>query len=217
MSIQIKFDPESIKRVEAQTREAFNKVIASKKLLDEVGQTVVDDIKFQTRRGQSIPTGSRLKPLSKRWKETRAQIAEATDTQETFSPNRSNLTVTGQLLDSLTWRIVGKGLIETLFKGEKRRPYFAKFVEYYKVKTKSKRRINKGPIRGFNGGAGFRYVNTNKSGVRKIESKISNEQLAEYVQKDRPFVGVRDQVVKRIRLIVISYLRRSSRVLNLFD
>lgn len=185
MSIQIKFDPESIKRVEVQTREAFNKVIANKKLLDEVGQTVVDDIKFQTRRGQSIPTGSRLKPLSKRWVETRGQIGEATDTQETFSPKRSNLTLTGQLLDSLTWRIVGKGLIETLFKGEKRRPYF--------IKPKTKK------------------------GVRKIESKISNEQLAEFVQKDRPFVGVRDQVVKRIRLIVISYLRRSSRVLNLFD
>jgi hypothetical protein len=184
MSITVKFDKESIKRVEEQTRTAFEKVIANRKLLNEVGEIVVTDIQFQTRRGQSIPNKARLKPLSKSWKEIRARIAESTDTHETYSPRRSNLTLTGQLLESLTWRIVKSGVIETLFKGSRRRPYFIR-----------RKRDNS---------------------LRTIESKISNEELAEYVQKDRPFVGVRPQVVDRIKLKVIEYLRRSSRVLNLF-
>jgi hypothetical protein len=186
MSIKIEFDSNSIKRVEAQTKLAFEKVISSKKLLDEVGKTVVTDIQFQTRRGQSIPENARLKPLSSRWIKDRQLIADATDTNQVYSPKRSNLTLTGQLLDALSWRIVTdkKGTIETFFKGI-RRPYF----------RKSKR--------------------TGK--VTEIKTKISNEELAEYVQRDRPFVGVRDQVVRRIKNIVISYLRRSSRVLNLFD
>ena len=183
MSITVKFDKESIKRVEEQTRTAFEKVIANRKLLNEVGEIVVTDIQFQTRRGQSIPNNARLKPLSKKWRETRGQIADATDTHPAYSQRRSNLTLTGQLLDALTWRIVKSGVIETLFKSTRRRAYF------------------------------FRRLDGR---ITKRETTISNEELAEYVQKDRPFVGIRPQITDRIKIKVLEYLRRSSRVLNLF-
>jgi hypothetical protein len=111
MSLNLKVNEDSLRALEDNTRKAFEKVIRNKELLNDIGETIITDIKFQTRRGNSIPTQGKLKPLTSKWKDKRANIADQIKTGEAYSKNRSNLTLSGQLLDSLKTRIKGAGQI----------------------------------------------------------------------------------------------------------
>lgn len=232
MSIKVSFNEKSIKDVENRIKQSFEKVIANPEMMNDIGETIVKDIKYQTRRGLSIPNNGPLKALStnrhpflysiygrldfqrakpagekksqinaaKRknerlqalrethakdgysWVDIRGYISNSTTTHETFKANRSNLTLTGQLLDSLKHRVFGAGKLLLEFTG---------VHKPYKIRT--------------------------AKGQRQVGEAISNEELAEHVQQIRPFVGVRDAIKKRIKIIVLSYLRRSSRVLKLFE
>jgi hypothetical protein len=123
MSLKFEVNQRSIDALESNTRQAFEKVIRNRELLNDIGETIITDIKFQTRRGNSIPTKSKLKPLSKEWIEKRLAIDEAQATGQAFSPRRSNLTASGQLLDSLKSKITGVGKIIVEATGS-RIPYF---------------------------------------------------------------------------------------------
>lgn len=123
MSLKFEVNDDSLKRLEANTREAFEKVIRNKELLGDIGETIITDIKFQTRRGNSIPNKSKLKPLSSEWVDRRRGISEAQTTGQAFSTRRSNLTMSGQLLESLAHKIVGAGKLVIEATGT-RIPYF---------------------------------------------------------------------------------------------
>lgn len=214
MAFKVKLNDASVKQVEANVRLAFEKVIANKEMLGEVGQTIVDDVRFQTRRGKSIPNDlAPLKPLSKKWKEKRKELAQSNETSDVFSPARSNLSLTGQLLNSFNYIIRGAGKLLLRFEGT-HEPYKFNYREYYVRKIKAKRRINKGPITGFSNGSGLQFVNTNRQGVGTLGDRITNEKLAKYVAEDRPFVGLRPKIKERCKQIVLRYLRRSARVLS---
>jgi hypothetical protein len=122
VAFKVKFDPNSINSAEKKIKDGFKKVIESKQMLNEVGTLIVKDIQFQTRRGYSIPQDRKFKPLTQKWINKRSRIAQADSVHETFKSNRSNLTLTGQLLDSLKHRILGAGKLLLEFTGV-HRPY----------------------------------------------------------------------------------------------
>lgn len=188
MSIKVSFNEKSIKDVEDRIKQSFEKVIANPEMMNDIGEIIVKDIQYQTRRGLSIPTNRSFKALKDSTVDMRKRYAQNTDTHETFSPKRSNLTITGKLLSSLSFERLRAGVIQLYFKG-----------------------IHNAQYR-------YKLLKGSKAGkIQTIESRISNEELAEHVQQIRPFVGVRDAIKKRIKIIVLSYLRRSSRVLKLFE
>jgi hypothetical protein len=123
MSLRFEVSQASVDALESNTRAAFEKVIRNKELLNDIGETIITDIKFQTRRGNSIPGKSKLKPLTSKWIEKRRSIDEAQNTGQAFSPRRSNLTASGQLLESLKHKIVGAGKVIVDATGS-RIPYF---------------------------------------------------------------------------------------------
>lgn len=123
MSLKFEVNQDALNRLEKNTREAFEKVIRNKELLGDIGETIIKDIKFETRRGNSIPNKSKLDGLSTKWKEKRRSISEAQATGQAFSVNRSNLTMSGQLLESLAHKIVGAGKLVIEATGT-RIPYF---------------------------------------------------------------------------------------------
>lgn len=195
MSIKVRLDTKSVDQCQKDVIAVFNKVIANRTMMNEIGQTVVQDIAFQTRSGKSIPNqGEKFNPLSEAWIKERKQIIE---THETFSQKRSNLTVTGQLINSMKHVILGPGKIAIDFIGT-HKPYVQKYVTSFRRKTKAGKRIT---------------VQTGKTGTRKVGKPIPNQDLARYVAEGgRPFVGVREQVKQRINRIVLAYIRRASRV-----
>lgn len=206
--MKVKFKSISIDRVETSVRDKVNSIIGEAALLNEVGDTIIKDIQFQTRRGVSPKTGERFKPTKKSWREKREKIAEATNTHEAYSKNRSNLTLTGQLLDSLRKTITGRA-VKIYFAGF-HLPYKQKYLEYF-IRKKAKRRTNLGKtVKGFETSAGgISYVNTGNSGTYTVGKVISNKKLSEYVKENgRPFFGIRAKLVNQLKSIVIRYIRR---------
>lgn len=206
--MKFKFNKISIDNVEANIKTKVSKMLSEPALLNEVGDTVIRDIQYQTRRGVSAVTGERFKPTKKSWREKREKIAQATPTHETYGKNRSNLTLTGQLLDSLRKVISGKG-IKIYFAGF-HMPYRQKYLEYF-TRKKKKRRTNLGKtLKGFQTSAGgISYVNTGNAGTYQVGKVISNEKLSKYVEENgRPFFGIRDKLLNQLKSIVIRYIRR---------
>lgn len=125
MSFTFKINEKSVQNLEKSVKDAFNKVIRSKTMLDEVGQTIATDVVDQTRnRERSIPLKSELKLLKESWIVQRAWIRKGgqTSIDKDSEDGKSNLTFSGQLLNNFTWVIEGVGKIKLYFKGE-HQPY----------------------------------------------------------------------------------------------
>jgi hypothetical protein len=218
MSFKVSVDQESLKNVEESVRRIFNKVMNNKVMLKEVGETAITDIQFQTRRGKSIPLGGKFTALGKKWVKEREKIELATPTHAAYETRRSNLTITGQLLDAMVAKPGIPAKVTIQFEGT-HFPYVANYLTHY-IRRAGKRvqRINRGPVQGFRSSTGgFQWVNTNRTGTRTIGKPIPNEKLAEYVnESSRPFMGVRDTLKPRLSRIVVSYIRRAGRVDKFF-
>ena len=78
------------------------------KVVPELGKQAADDIRRRTRAGYGTDTNggnkSRLAALTDEYKKARRRMPLSTET----SPNKSNLTQTGSMLDSLEFVRVGK-------------------------------------------------------------------------------------------------------------
>ncbi|MBL0233182.1 MAG: hypothetical protein IPQ08_05915 [Chitinophagaceae bacterium] len=206
--MKLSFKRISIDVAEKSIKEKVNSILNEPELMNSIGDAIIKDIRFQTRRGVSSINGERFKPTSKAWRNKREKIAEATSTNDAYSKNRSNLTLTGQLLDSLRKAVNGKS-VKIFFAGV-HMPYKQKYLEYF-MRKKSKRRINLGrTVEGFQTSAGgISYVNTGKTGTYTVGKAITNNKLAEYVEKGgRPFFGIRAKMIDQLKSIVIRYIRR---------
>lgn len=129
--MKIRFNPEMIKRAEDSIRDKLKKILQSEELLKQVSDAAIQDIKYQARRGIVTVDGKqtgRMSKLTPKWIKQRKKISESTTTHEAFSPARSNITLSGQLLDSLSARVVkgkAKTSIELYFAGD-HKPYSVK-------------------------------------------------------------------------------------------
>lgn len=196
----LKFSKKSIAEVEGDVRTKLTRIISDKGLLTDIGNTVIQDIKRETRRGRNGETGEKFKPLSKSWKKTRGEIESRAPeiTHPAFSKNRSNLTLSGQLLDSLKIVLISKASVVINFVGTHtayKIPYLKSFTRRRK-KTKSTR-------------GGIETVTTNRSGYRTIGKDLQNEELAEHVQETRPFMQIRPKLINQLKTLVIRFIRRN--------
>lgn len=84
---------------------AFKRTKTTASVLNDIGDFVVKDIQRITRTGKSIPDNAKFAPLSRSWKQRRKRLATVNSTSSTYSPARSNLNFTGQLVDSIEFKI----------------------------------------------------------------------------------------------------------------
>lgn len=108
---KVTVDPKSIESVQANVKRAFDKVIANQKLLNELGETIVKDIRGLNRTGKSPKTGQKHPSLTPYTIKERGKLAETNQTAETYKQEKSNVTFTGQLLDSIESSSNGPGSI----------------------------------------------------------------------------------------------------------
>jgi len=180
--MKVSVDDKSLKNVEDNIRKSFEKVIRNQTLMRELSDTIIKDIQVQTRMGKSIPLEQKMASITNEWKDRRKTITS--EKHQAFSPGRSNLTVSGQLLNSLQSFFVSAG----------------KFV-----------------IRAT--GIHQQYTYKKKNGeTSQIGNRVENERLARYVaEQGRPFIGVRKELIPRLKRIIIGYIRRSSKVISKTD
>lgn len=193
--IKVKVSQRSIDKAKKGFEDEINKIISKTTLLEDSAEIIKTDIQFQTRKGYSIPNKGKFDELSEAWKKTRANIAKFVKVSPVFSRNRSNLTITGRLLDSLeTFVYRNKGFAEIKPTGT-HEPYI---LPPRQVRVKGHRRKN-----------GTVSPHTRNVGYQKIGERISNAELAERVaDQGRPFMGVRDQIVNRIKVLARNTIRR---------
>jgi len=152
---KVKIDSKQFDRIEESLLSKFNKVANSEDLKSAAADLVISDIKFQTRRGVSIPDGRSLPG-------------------QAFSAKRSNLTLSGQLIESLKSRFITRG-VEVFPDGDH---------EPYRYKGKRGKIVTSG-------------------------EKIKNSKLAEHLKKKGfDFIGVRDSIKERIKILVQQQIRR---------
>lgn len=118
MSFEFKFNQKDIQDVQNNVKEAFRKVIGSNQMLNEVGQLLVADVVEQTRNEKSIPLGGReFKLLKEKWITRKDRLATVNNPDPNYQEGKSNLTFTGELLNSFKWFIEGPGKILLKFDG----------------------------------------------------------------------------------------------------
>lgn len=140
MKMNIRFNQKTIDAAEASVSAKLNEIAKSPALLSEIAEVAITDIKFQARKGVSTETNSKFKSLSPKWIKQRQKIAQATPVHETFKPNRSNITITGQLLDAMS-KMLTKSGIAIVFKGL-HNPYFINRVRKSGIRTVGKKISN---------------------------------------------------------------------------
>lgn len=111
-------------KIDARIIRQVNDVLNEEGLSIEVGEIVQERIRFAARRGKPLNDNGVFKPLAPLTVENRQYLSGYNFTTDVYSPNRSNLSFTGQLLDSIRYRKTrAQGfLIELFFFGD-RDPY----------------------------------------------------------------------------------------------
>jgi hypothetical protein len=98
-------------RIEKSIIKDVELILSSKEMMNEVGEFVAERVRYQARVSKPLNAQSSLPKLKTSSISSRKYIAKHNQTHQTFEPSRSNLTITGQLLDSITHKIIGVGQI----------------------------------------------------------------------------------------------------------
>jgi hypothetical protein len=96
----------NVEKIENKLKVALNKLISSKELLDKVGEFSRERIYSFAKTGKSLfgDTPEKFMKLSDVYMRYRAKLEKIAQMGDHFAPRRSNLTLTGQMLNALTWR-----------------------------------------------------------------------------------------------------------------
>lgn len=101
MSNEVKIKEGSMVKLTKDMENLLKVLLVDKRLLNESGEYIVKNIKGETRKGGGDLTS--LKSLETKTQKRREQIAKNNPTHELYKKNKSNLTLTGQTLDAITF------------------------------------------------------------------------------------------------------------------
>lgn len=94
----VKYDPYKHSK---QFKKKFEKFLESDKWKDEAAELAITKIKGETRLQRFIGTGNKQPSLSPQWIKRKKELAKTNTRGTSYGPSKSNLTLTGQLLNSL--------------------------------------------------------------------------------------------------------------------
>lgn len=105
--------------------DQINNILKKPDLNKIVGDLVVDRIKFQAKRARPLNDAGVFKvPLAPSTVESRKRLENYNKTTAVYAPSRSNVSFTGQLLDSLRSKsLSAKGMLVEIFFDGRRIPY----------------------------------------------------------------------------------------------
>ncbi len=150
--------------------------------LPDYAQLIIEDIQGQTRSGKDIVNDRKQPPLKPSTIAARTNAEKYTDTSELYSRKRSNLTFTGQLLDSLLFKIRKKS------------------GSSFEVEISPNNEVRKN------------YYSPNPRKKERKNISLTNRKLFKYLQDmGREFLGIREKMIERIRTLAAQDLRRNIR------
>tara|TARA_R110000868_G_scaffold411278_2_gene702647 strand:+ start:450 stop:968 length:519 start_codon:yes stop_codon:yes gene_type:complete len=97
-SFKIRYDK---KRAKEKLKLKFQKIIESEEWKEKASEYAINQIQGKTRLQKSAKDNSSLQKISEKHKENKKRIAKYNSTGKSYGSGKSNLTQTGQLLNSL--------------------------------------------------------------------------------------------------------------------
>lgn len=116
--VDIKFNRQ---KLQADIIKRIDKVIDADPLKKDIGIFATTRLRFEARKGTPLNDERNFPPLKPITIDNREYLARFNRTHPAFNEARSNVTLTGQLLNALGFQVISRG-VELLFIGE-RRPY----------------------------------------------------------------------------------------------
>lgn len=110
-------DPTSLKRCEAAIRKQITTVLSDQKVMQEVGTVTTERIRYQARITQPINMDNAFPALKPSTIRNREYLLKYNQNHPTAEKTRSNITITGNFLDSLAYEYVSPGVLAISFKG----------------------------------------------------------------------------------------------------
>lgn len=142
----------------------------------------------------------KIKSLAPGYKKYRKKYQEIYKTGEFFSPNRSNLTFTGQMLDALTYKVNRAGASFEVFVKNTMRQATNKVSKSKVAKALSNKKTRRKALKALSSRTG-----------REDEAKTNAEVASDVADKGRPFLGLDARSRDRLRSEIIKDLRRTLR------
>jgi len=102
--------------------KVFKKVKQNKQMNKEIGEFVTDRIRFEARREKPLNNSRKFPNLKDSTIENRRRLAKFNATHPSFTPPKSNATITGQLLEAVLYRVF-RGAVEIFVSDKPRTPY----------------------------------------------------------------------------------------------
>jgi len=109
---------DSLRIVSDGVRKSLDSVIRNNDLLGEIGQFSVERIKYQARIGKPLNEDGDFRPLKQSTVKHRRYLEKHNPVHDTYKAQRSNLTLTGKLLDSLRYEVKRPGVLSLYFSGQ---------------------------------------------------------------------------------------------------
>lgn len=104
--------------VRKSVEKLFDEIRKDPQTLVEISEITIDQIVGFTQSGKSVSTNSNFPHLAESTIENRKRVAKLNQPDPLYSPNKSNLTLTGQLMKSIKATIFpSKGTVEVSPKG----------------------------------------------------------------------------------------------------
>lgn len=179
-----------VKELEAKVTLTLKDKITKGEVLEQIGSFVKNRIYQNTKAGKSLATGNSIKSLSPNYIKTRKRFQEWNQVGDFFSPSRSNLTLTGQLLNAIAFRVNKiKSQVEVFVQDTLRKPT-PPIPQKSWVEGRS----------------------TKKYASKKPEPSLTNKEVAKRVaDKGRPFLGLDETGRDRVKLTLVQEIRKRLR------
>lgn len=117
MPIDIKIDTAKFIEIEARIIAAAKEILANADLKKEVGDFAVERLKYQARIRKPFNRFGFFPTLAPSTVNQRRYLGKYNATHPVFKPETSNLTITGEFLDALTWMDEGNAILRLGFTG----------------------------------------------------------------------------------------------------
>lgn len=114
--VKVKFDPNKAAK---DLKAKLNQVIAEKEVETEIGILLTERVRYEARRGKPLNDDRSFPELKESSKGIRKGLSKRNKTHPAFSPDKSNLTFSGQLQDAISFKRLKKGIFE-LFVNDKK-------------------------------------------------------------------------------------------------
>ena len=195
----------NIDKVSRTLRDVFKNVAKEQVVLDAIGKMMLDRILFNARRGRSLENNvspvpfKNLKPITKTIRRVVQKTSPQSVDPQFFKPNKANVTFTGQLLDSLSFKSK-KNSVAITISGRRQN------IDFESLKRKLST-TSGGAVRNtaFNRRAQFALNFAAESKQASTNSKVYDN----LVEQGYGFIGVDEKGVKLAKKIVLDEFRRT--------